>query len=69
MVGRFFDSPTDDFETIKNEITLVARLLQYFFCLIQIQINEKNGLLVREIILSFLEYVKLSSLVNIIRFT
>ena len=68
MVGRFFHSPTDDFETIKNEITLVARLLQYFFCLIQIQINEKNGLLVLEIILSFLEYVKLSSLVNIIRF-
>ena len=23
-------SPTDDFETIKNGITLVARLLQYF---------------------------------------
>ena len=68
MVGRFFDSPTDDFETIKNEITLVGRLLQYFFCLIKIQINEKNGLLVLEIILSFLEYVKLSSLVNIIRF-
>ena len=26
-------SPTDDFKTIKNGITLVARLLQYFPCL------------------------------------
>ena len=27
-------SPTDDFETKNNGITLVARLLQYFPCLI-----------------------------------
>ena len=26
-------SPTDDFETIKNGITLIAKLLQYFLCL------------------------------------
>ena len=28
--------PTDDFETIKNGITLIARLLQYFHCLLSL---------------------------------
>ena len=30
-------SPTDDFETIKNGIALVAKLLQYFPCLLRVQ--------------------------------
>ena len=30
-------SPTDNFEAMKNEISLVARLLQYFPCLTELR--------------------------------
>ena len=36
-------SPTDDFETVKYGITLVARLLQYFPCLLGLTVADLNG--------------------------
>ena len=36
-------SPNDDFETIKYRITLVARLLQYFSCLLGLTDADLNG--------------------------
>ena len=36
-------SPTGGFETVKYGITLVARLLQYFPCLLGLTVADLNG--------------------------